>query len=58
MKNSLKYLLVAAAAAVSFTGCTLWHEERVEYIPLPGTEIPLDPEPWNPEGGGETVAGD
>jgi outer membrane protein assembly factor BamE (lipoprotein component of BamABCDE complex) len=50
MKNKLKTLIFAAAALASLSGCTLWEEEQIERIPLPGTEIPLDPEPWEPQG--------
>ncbi len=50
MKNRLKSMFVAAIALSSLTGCTLWEDERQEVIPLPGTEIPITPEPWEPGG--------
>jgi hypothetical protein len=52
MKNRVKFLLIAAVATVSLSGCTkLWEEECTVCVPLPGTEIPVTPEPWEP---GET----
>ncbi len=52
MKNRLKYLLIAAVATGSLSGCVkLWEDERQETIPLPETEIPVTPDPWEP---GET----
>ena len=52
MKNRLKYLLIAAVATMSLSGCVkLWEDERMETIPLPETEIPVTPDPWEP---GET----
>ena len=52
MKNRLKYLLIAAVATMSLSGCVkLWEDERMETISLPETEIPVTPDPWEP---GET----
>jgi hypothetical protein len=49
--DRLKILIMAVVAASSLTGCVkLWEEERIETIPLPETEIPVEPEPWEPGG--------
>jgi hypothetical protein len=50
MRRTIKHTLLLAALCASLTGCTLWEEEQIERIPLPGTEILLDPEPWEPQG--------
>ncbi len=50
MKRMIKYVFMLAAAGMTFSGCTLWEDEWQEVIPLPGTEIPITPEPWEPGG--------
>jgi ABC-type uncharacterized transport system auxiliary subunit len=40
-------LLAAVVIAASLSGCVkFWEQERIETIPLPETEIPVTPEPW------------
>ena len=40
-------LMIAVVAATSLSGCAkLWEDEQHEHIPLPETEIPITPEPW------------
>ena len=51
----LKYVFAAALLAVMLTGCKVWEEKWEEVIPLPETEIPVDPQPWEPVDGGEEV---
>jgi hypothetical protein len=66
MKTKLKILMTAFVAvvatamlAVSLMGCVkLWEDEWRECIPLPETEIPINPEPWEDTGTDEaTVRG-
>jgi hypothetical protein len=50
-------LLAAVVVASSLTGCVkLWEEARVEVTPLPETEIPVAPDPWEPGGTQEGAA--
>jgi hypothetical protein len=40
-------MLAAFVIAATLTGCVkLWEQELIETIPLPETEIPVTPEPW------------
>ena len=56
MKNKLKYLIAAVVAAAMLSGCAkLWEEERIEIIPLPETEMPVDPDRWEPGGEDERL---
>jgi hypothetical protein len=58
MKSRLKILIMAVVASLSLTGCVkLWEDEQVDITHLPGTEIPLTPEPWEPEDIQEDNAG-
>ncbi len=45
-------LSVVAGTAIGLiaTGCTVWEKEWTEIHPLPETEIPVTPDPW--EAGG------
>ncbi len=48
--------MIAAAVviAAALSGCVkLWEQERIETIPLPETEIPVTPDPWEPGGDDE-----
>jgi hypothetical protein len=59
MKNKLKIMLIAVVAVVSFTGCVkVWEEEWTECIPLPETEVPVTPDPWEPGGTDEKPIGE
>ncbi len=58
MKNKLKMLTLAAVAMASLTGCAkVWEEACTECRPLPETEIPVDPDPWEPGGTDERPMG-
>jgi hypothetical protein len=50
MRKKISMLTAAVVLAVSLTGCELWDEERIETIRLPETDLPVIPEPWEPEG--------
>lgn len=49
MKKTIKYALMLALLCVASTGCAkIWEQECTECIPLPDTEIPVTPDPWEP----------
>ncbi len=49
MKRLIKYALLLAVVGTAICGCTkVWEDEWVETIPLPETDIPIDPDPWEP----------
>ncbi len=55
--NSMRKIVMIAAAVViaaALSACVkLWEQERIETIPLPETEIPVTPDPWEPGGDDE-----
>ena len=53
IKRSTLTAMIGATICASLTGCTLHETEWTETRPLPETEVPVTPAPWEP--GGEDV---
>lgn len=54
----MKIIMFAVVAMMSLSGCVkLWEDERTECIPLPETEIPVSPDPWEPGDADDETAG-
>ncbi len=44
-----KLFLLAVVVTATLSGCAkIWENEWTQTIPLPETEIPVEPEPWEP----------
>ncbi len=58
MKRILKYALLLAflTAIATLASCTLHDDQWQECIPLPETDLPVEPEPWEPGGVRENPA--
>jgi hypothetical protein len=51
-RRLIKYTLLLTVVGTMLCGCAkVWEEECTECIPLPETEVPVTPDPWEP---GET----
>ena len=49
--KKIKLILLAVVITATLSGCTkVWESEWIETIPLPETEIPVIPDPWEPDG--------
>ncbi len=48
-------LLAGLLLTASLSGCSLWEDRWNECTPLPGTEVDVPTDPWEPpvDGGGE-----
>lgn len=46
--KKLRCILLVLAGAFLLTGCTLYEEQWRECIPLPSTDVEVEPEPWDP----------
>ncbi len=57
--KKIKLILLAVVITATLSGCTkVWEDEWVETIPLPQTDIPIDPDPWEPGGTDENPVGE
>ena len=57
--KKMRLFLLAVVITATLSGCTkVWESEWVETIPLPETEIPVTPDPWEPGGTDENPVGE
>ncbi len=59
MRRVIKYALLLTIVCTALCGCTkIWEEEWIECIPLPETDVPVTPDPWEPPVTDDNPVGD